>query len=82
MSLAEDKSIKEVETQELAGQEQRFGGYRGGYGGRRYGRSVAEETQELAGQEQRYGGYRGGYGGRRYVRKTAIEHYINNQNRL
>ena len=52
MSLAEDKSIKEVETQELAGQEQRFGGYRGGYGGRRY------------------------------VRKTAIEHYINNQNRL
>ena len=71
LSWAAEKSANEENSLELAGEEQRYGRYGGGYGGRRYGRSVAEETQELAGQEQRYGRYGGGYGGRRYGRSTA-----------
>ena len=61
LSLAADKSVNDESAQELSLGEQRYGGYRGGYG-RRYGRSVTEVTNELEGEEQRYGGYRGGYG--------------------
>merc|ERR1712071_318607 len=58
----QEQSAQLVEPVDQLPEEQRYGGY----GGHRYGRSVADETQELEGQEQRYGGYRGGYGGHRY----------------
>ena len=63
LSWAAEKSANEENSLELAGEEQRYGRY----GGRRYGRSVADETQELAGQEQRYGRY----GGYRYGRSIS-----------
>merc|ERR1712071_510530 len=71
-AATDDKTVQVAELADQLTEEQRHGGYRGGYvgsrggyGGRRYGRSVADETQELKVAEQRYGGYRGGYGGYR-----------------
>merc|ERR1712127_700661 len=64
-AATDDKTVQVAESADQLTEEQRYGGYRGGYGGRRYGRSVADETQELEVEEQRYGGYRGGYGGSR-----------------
>merc|ERR1712127_907148 len=75
-AATDDKTVQVAESADQLTEEQRHGGYRGGYGGRRYGRSVADETQELEVEEQRYGGYggsRGGYGGRRYGRSVADE---------
>merc|ERR1712191_22472 len=69
-AATDDKTVQVAESADQLPAEQRYGGSRGGYGGRRYGRSVADETQELEVEEQRYGGYRGGYGGHRYGRSV------------
>merc|ERR1712071_635403 len=62
----QEQSAQLVEPVDQLPEEQRYGGY----GGHRYGRSVADETQELEVEEQRYGGCRGGYGGHRCGRSV------------
>merc|ERR1712071_660647 len=56
-AATDDKTAQVAELADQLTEEQRHGGYRGGYGGSRGG----------------YGGYRGGYGGRRYGRSVADE---------